>query len=73
MTTAKQQKEMFYAAGRAVLIKNLTNFIDQRNRERFKLIESLRSKGQIDSNWHEVEEFDKNTEKQEQILQELIE
>lgn len=72
MTTVKQQKEMFYAAGRSATIKQLTKFIDQRHKERFVLIESLRSKGLLESNWNEVEEFDKDTDKQEQILQDMI-
>lgn len=72
MTTANQQKEMFYAAGKQATIKALGKFIAERNKDRFKLVESLRVQGKLESHWHEVEKHDADTERQEKILEELI-
>lgn len=55
MTTIEEQKQMFYAGGRAAA---LSDFITERHKQRFSLVEA----------WREIEKFDEETERQERIL-----
>ena len=73
MTTANQQKEMLYAAARKDLLKRMSGFLDERHKERFRLVENWRNNGSKESDWETIEQFDKMTDKQEEILQEILE
>ena len=66
--TAAGQKEMCYAAGRKATLKALSDFIDSRHRERFKLMKRHHA-GEIP--YSVVEEFDEVTDKQERIHTEI--
>jgi hypothetical protein len=68
MTTLQDQLEMFYA-GRRISTKNaLKDYIKSRLKIRFAMVNNLRRAGKLDSDWYKIEEFDKQTEQQEQIL-----
>ena len=73
MTTINQQKEMFYAAERRDLLKRMADFLAARHKERFHMVENWRNNGRKESDWEIIEQFDEMTDKQEEILQEILE
>lgn len=72
MTTAHQQKQMFYDSQKKNARECLARYIKDRHKQRFVLVEKLRSDGKIDSHWNEVELFDKQTDDQEAILDDML-
>ena len=72
MTTAQQQIQMFYQEGKKVLMKRMSDFLDQRNKERFKMVEEWRKNGKKDEDWLIIEQFDKDTDRQEKILEDIL-
>ena len=71
MTTIEEQKQMFYAGGRAAARKALSDFITERHKQRFSLVEAWRVNGSSEEGWREIEKFDEDTERQERILSDM--
>lgn len=71
MTTIEEQKQMFYAGGRAAVRKALSDFITERYKQRFSLVEAWRVNGSSEDGWREIEKFDEDTERQERILSDI--
>lgn len=73
MTTGKQQIKMFYDEGRKVLRKQFSDFNDKRHKERYKMVEEWRKNGMKEEDWKVIEQYDKDTDRQEKILEEMLE
>lgn len=73
MTTVNQQMKMFYDEGRKVLRKKFSDFVDKRHKERYKMVEEWRKNGMKEEEWKVIEEYDKDTDRQEKILEEMLE
>ena len=69
--TAEGQRKMFYEAGKTVLRAKLSDFINDRHKQRFKMVEDWRSNGKSDEEWKKIELFDEDTERQVEILSRL--
>jgi hypothetical protein len=66
------QKYMFYLEGHKVVCKTLSDFIDKRHKERFKLMQEWHTNGAKDSDYETIVKFDAITDHQQKILEELL-
>ena len=69
--TGEGQKQMFYTAGKVALRKSLSDFIDERNKERVAMVEKWRADGQKEEDWKRIQLFDEETGRQEEILESI--
>lgn len=72
MTTYQDQVKMFYQAGHQATANGLIKLIEARNTQRYKMVIAWHESGEKPEEWAAIEEFDKETDRQESILDDLM-